>query len=609
MDKRIIAILILITTCALHSLAQSVSFRASAPAAVAKGQQFRLTYSVNAEGSDLKAPETIKGFDVLYGPSVSSSYSTSVINGKATSETSISYIFILQAKSEGNFSIPAASIKVDGRTYTSNSLQIKVLPPDKNIQAQQQAAQRQEPVTSSSTPRNISSNDAFIRAIISKTKVHEQEGFLVTFRFYTRLNVQDIGKVQFPEFEGFMSEEVDMPTNQQLSLEHYKGQNYYAVDLKKTLLFPQRPGNLVIPQGKIEMVFQVPSGVRTFFGEEMVAAKKTISTKPININVEALPSPKPTNFSNGVGSFSLNSAITSHHVKANDAVTIKLTISGTGNIKLIRNPEFEFPTEIETYDPKVTQNVKVTENGLTGTKTIEYLFIPRYEGNYKIPSVSLSYFDTRSNSYKTLSTPEYSLKVDKDPNAGKGGSGSNYANQKEVLATQDIRYLMTDPYTFASVNDFLFGSWNYYLWYIIPSFLFIAFSIAYRKQIRENANLALVRTKKANKVASKRLKLAQKHLQAHDKGKFYEEILRAVWGYLSDKLSIPVSNLNRDNIEAELTKYGASDSLKSNFIQILETSEFARYAPAESEDAMDKLYELTVDAIGKMENVAKTAHK
>lgn len=251
----------------------------------------------------------------------------------------------------------------------------------------------------------------------------------------------------------------------------------------------------------------------------------------------------------------------------------------------------------------------MTENGLTGTKTIEYLFIPRYEGNYKIPSVSLSYFDTRSNSYKTLSTPEYSLKVDKDPNAGKGGSGSNYANQKEVLATQDIRYLMTDPYTFASVNDFLFGSWNYYLWYIIPSFLFIAFSIAYRKQIRENANLALVRTKKANKVASKRLKLAQKHLQAHDKGKFYEEILRAVWGYLSDKLSIPVSNLNRDNIEAELTKYGASDSLKSNFIQILETSEFARYAPAESEDAMDKLYDLTVDAIGKMENVAKTARK
>lgn len=612
MNRKILTSLFLITFFVSHGIAQNIYFRASAPSTVAKGEQFRLSYTINTEGTDLNVPENIKGFDVLYGPSISSSYSTTIINGKSSSESSITYTYILQAKSEGTYTLPAASIKVGGKTYSSNSPRVTVVPPDKNSQArqqQQQGIQRPQAVTSSSSPGKISPNDAFIRAIISKTKVHEQEAFLVTFRFYTRLGVQDIGQVQFPEFEGFMVEEVEMPQNQQLRVENYNGQNYYAVDLKKSLLFPQRPGNLVIPQGKIEMVFQVPSGISSFFGEEMTAVKKTVTTKPINIHVESLPTPKPGNFSNGVGSFSMSSSITSHHVKANEAITIKVLISGTGNTKLIKNPEFEFPNEIESYDPKITQNVKVTENGLSGTKTIEYLIIPRYEGSYKIPAVTMSYFDTRTNSYKTLSTQEFSLKVDKDPNAGKGGSSSNYGNQKDLLAQQDIRYLKTDPYLFQSVNDFLFGSFTYLLWYLLPTLLFLAFSIAYRKQIKENANLALLRTKKANKVANKRLKLAKKYLLAQDKPHFYEEILRAVWGYLSDKLSIPVANLNRDNIEIELARYGADSKLTDSFMHILDTSEFARYAPAESSDAMDQTYQTTVQAIGQMEDVAKTRRK
>ncbi|MBP1617864.1 MAG: hypothetical protein H6Q14_1691 [Bacteroidetes bacterium] len=613
MNRKILTFLFLITFCAFSSFGESINFRASAPSTVAKGQQFRLSYTINTEGTDLNVPESIKGFDVLYGPSISSSYSTTIINGKSSSESSITYTYILQAKSEGTYSLPAASIKVNGKTYSSNSARVTVVPPDKNSQIrqqqQQQGIQRPQAVASSSTPGKISPNDAFIRAIISKTKVHEQEAFLVTFRFYTRLGVQDIGQVQFPEFEGFMVEEVDMPQNQQLRVENYNGQNYYAVDLKKSLLFPQRSGNLVIPQGKIEMVFQVPSGVSSFFGEEMTAVKKTVTTKPINIRVESLPTPKPGNFSNGVGSFSMSSSITSHHVKANEAVTIKVVISGTGNTKLIKNPEFELPDEIESYDPKITQNVKVTENGLSGSKTIEYLIIPRYEGSYKIPAVTMSYFDTHSKSYKTLSTQEFSLKVDKDPNAAKGGASSNYGNQKDLLAQQDIRYLKTEPYAFQSINDFLFDSWTYYLWYLLPAFLFVGFSIAYRKQIKENANLVLLRNKKANKVANKRLKLAKKYLLGQDKSSFYEEILRAVWGYLSDKLTIPVANLNRDNIEIELTKYGADDMLRSDFMYILDTSEFARYAPAESTDAMDKLYQTTVEAIGKMENAAKAKRK
>ncbi len=613
MKRKLITLLIFITIGTFNIFADGLYFRASAPSAVAKGQQFRLSYTINVEGSDLNVPESIKGFDVLFGPSVSSSYSTTVINGKSSSQSSITYTYILQAKSEGTYNLPAATIKVNGRTYSSNSVKVTVVAPDKNTARQQQQQQqgmqqRPEVISNSSAGGRIGANDAFIRAIISKTRVHEQEAFLVTFRFYTRFNVQDIGQVQFPEFEGFMVEDVTLPQNQQLQIERYNGKNYYAANLKKSLLFPQRSGNLVIPQGKIEMVFDVPSGVTSFFGEEMTAVKKVMTTQPVNIHVEPLPSPKPSNFSNGVGNFSMTSSITSNHVKANTAVTIKVVISGVGNTKLIKNPEFELPNEIESYDPKITQNTHVTENGLSGSKTIEYLIIPRYEGNYKIPAVTMSYYDAGSNSYKTLSTQEFSLKVDKDPNAGKGGS-SNYGSQKDLLAQQDIHYLKTEPYSFHRVNDFLFGSWSYYLWYILPSALFIGLTIAYRKQIKENANLTLVRTKKANKVANKRLKLAKKYLQGQDKSGFYEEILRAVWGYLSDKLSIPVAKLNRDNIEAELTKYGADDALKSDFMHILDTGEFARYAPAESTDAMDKLYDTTVEAIGKMENLAKAKGK
>lgn len=608
MNKKLITFLFLITVCVLNVLGESVSFRASAPSTVAKGQQFRLSYTTNTQdGSDINVPESIRGFDVLYGPSVSSSYSTTIINGKSSSQSSVTYTYILQAKAEGTFTLPAASLKVNGRTYTSNAVRVTVVHADRNAQAQQQqqqgmGANPQVISRSSSAPGKFSPKDAFIRAIITKTKVHEQEAFLVTFRFYTRLQVQDIGQVQFPEFEGFMVEDVDMPQQQQLRIEHYNGQNYGVADLKKSVLFPQRSGNLVIPQGKIEMVFQVPTGVSSFFGEEMTAVKKTITTKPINVHVESLPTPRPGDFSNGVGNFSMSSSITSKHVKANQAVTIKVVISGTGNMKLIKNPELEFPNELESYDPKITQNTKVTDNGLTGSKTIEYMFIPRYEGNYKIPAVKMSYFDPRSNSYKTLSTQEFSLKVDKDPNAGKEGSASNYGTQRDVLAQQDIHYMSTDSYKFENIDDFLFGSWLYYLWYMVPALLFITLSIVYRKQIKENANLALMRTKKANKVANKRLKLANKYLQAQNKSKFYEEVLRAVWGYLSDKLSIPVAKLNRENIDLELTKYGADEALRNDFLHILDTSEFARYAPAESEDAMDKLYATTVEAIGKMEN-------
>lgn len=605
MRKYIVLIILLIATIGVS--AQDVSFKVSAPSSVAKGSNFRLVYTLRGgEGSSINVPESIKGFNVLYGPAISSSYSTQIINGKATTDSSESYIYTLSATEEGVFTIPPATIKVAGKTYSANSVQIKVLPPDKNADASQQSPQNGVPAQSTSTAQNISSSDAFIRTIVSKTKVYEQEAFVVSFRFYTTLQVSDIGKIEFPEFEGFMVEDLELSPTRQLEMEHYNGRNYYAVDLRKTLLFPQRSGKITIPSGKIELVFNVRSGkaVQTFFGPQyvMTDVAKTLVTKPLEINVLSLPSQgKPLGFSNAVGNFDLSSSISATKIKANEGVTLKLVIKGTGNMKLIKTPELELPKDFEIYDPKITNDFRFTTDGLAGTKTIEYLFIPRHPGSYKIPPIKFSYFDVKSNSYKELSTSEYVMEVAKDPNAGNASATS--FNQTEVKAEQDIRYIKNENPSVVKINQFFFGSIAYYMWYIIPFLIFVAFFIVYRKQIKENADLTGLKIKRANKVAIKRLKLAGKYLQSNKKEQFYEEVLRATWGYLSDKLIIPVADLNRDNIEQELNRFGASQSIVDKFISVLDTCEFARYAPVETGNEMNDLYKDAVDVIGEMENL------
>ncbi|WP_165041687.1 BatD family protein [Dysgonomonas sp. ZJ709] len=599
-------ILLLIGITKIH--AQDVSFVINAPASVVKGAQFQLQYILKGgSGKDIDVPENIKGFDVLFGPSISQVYSSSNINGKVTSESNVTYTYVVMAKEEGTFTLPAASIKMGGSNYTSNTKQIRVLPVDKNAQPTQPGQQPQA-ITSSSVGE-VNPKDAFVRAIFSKTKVNEQEAVMVTFKFYTTLRIRNVGKIEFPEFEGFMTEEFDLPANRQLIMEHYNGRNYMTIDVKKTLLFPQRSGKITIPSGAMEIVFEVSSGQRvdTFFGPQdvMTESRKVLKTTPVTVDVSPLPAGKPANFSGGLGTFTLKPTISAQKIKANDAVTIKLDIVGTGNLKLIKTPDVVFPKDFETYDPKINNDFKITEKGLSGTKSIEYLFIPRYPGKFTIPPIEFSYYDTDSKSYKTLSSPAYDLEVEKDPNAGKNNSATSYMNQREVEVEQDIRYLKTGDMSFSNPNDFTVDTVAYLLWYIIPVVLFSTFLIVYRKQIKANSDIAMMRTKKANKVATKRLKLAKKYLATHNKDGFYEEVLRAVWGYLSDKLTIPVADLSRENIEFELLRYGADENLVSQYISILDTCEFARYAPAESDKAMDNLYAETVDAIGKMESTKR----
>ncbi len=584
-----------------------VTFKASAPASVVEGEQFRLSYVLNKEGRDLRLPD-MPDFNLLFGPSTSTSYSQRTVNGKTTSESSVTYTYILMAKKTGTFTIPAASITVDGSSYQSNTLRINVLPPDENpSQGTSPGSSQRKNESASSGTASVSSRDAFIRAIVSKNSVYEQEGFTVTFRLYTTLNIVNFGKIQFPEFEGFMVEEMNLPVNQQLQMERYNGRNYYTADLRKTLLFPQRSGQITIPAGNIEMVFSVPSGrsVSTFFGsqEVMVDVKKSLATNPLIVNVKPLPGNKPETFANAVGTFSLKPAISTVNTKANEAVTLTLEISGTGNLKLIRNPKVTFPDNFELYDPTIDNALNVTSNGLTGVRKISYMTIPRYEGDYSIPPVEFTYFDLNTNSYKTLTTPEYTLQIAKaDPGSA---SASSFVNHRDVKVEQDIRFLKTGDPAYLSRTKFFVGSFAYWLWYLIPLLLLILFYGINRKQARENANIALMRTKKANKTAIKRLKTAGKFLKVHDKDKFYDEVLRALWGYFSDKLSIPLARLSKHNIESELSKQGISEELAGKFMHILDACEFARYAPSESDAVLERLYQDTVEAIGEMENKLK----
>jgi hypothetical protein len=586
-----------------------VTFKATAPATVVQGEQFRLSFVLNEEGKDLRLPD-MPDFEVLFGPSTSTSFSQRTVNGKTTSERSVSYTYILMANNPGTFTIQPATIQVGGSEYKSNSLTVEVLPPDeasaRDSSPGAAEGRRGEERPSAGSP-TVSAKDAFIRAIVSKGSPYEQEGFTVTFRLYTTLNIVNFGKIRFPEFEGFMVEEIELPMNQQLQMERYEGRNYYTADLRKTLLFPQRAGQISIPSGSIEMVFSVPSGRRisTFFGsqEVMVDVKKNMVTNPVAINVKALPANRPASYANAVGTFTMKPSISGTRVRANEAITLRLELSGTGNLKLIRDPEVRFPDNFETYDPTVDNSFNVTTNGLNGIRTIEYMAIPRYEGQYTIPPIELTYFDLNSRSYKTLTSPEYRLEIEKgDTSVAPAGA---FVSRQDVKVEQDIRFLKTGEPSYTSSTNFFAGSLGYWLWYLIPLLLLLVAYLINRKQTIENANVALVRTKKANKVAIRRLKVAEKYLKEEDKERFYEEVLRAVWGYFSDKLSIPVARLSKNNIEAELSEHGVEDELVGTFMRILDTCEFARYAPGESHAEMDWVYHNTLEAIGEMENRLK----
>lgn len=607
--RKIIFLLFTILAAWQVKAADKVRFVAEAADVVVSGDQVRLVFTVNSQDiKDFRAP-SIKGFDVLMGPSRSQQSSIQIINGKRTSNSSTAFTYILLAGSPGTYTIPAASVEVNGEKVFSNAISIKVLPQDQTSgNSGNNGGGSASSSRSQAAGSRISANDLFITATASKTTVHEQEAILLTYKVYTVVNLRQLyGKM--PDLKGFHTQEVELPQQKTFTLEHYKGRNYNTTVWSQYVLFPQQTGKLEIPSitfdGVIAQQTVSDDPFDAFFnGGGYVEVKKKITTPKVVINVQPLPA-KPAGFSGAVGEFKLASSINATDVKTNDAVTIKLTLSGTGNMKLIGTPEVKFPQDFEIYDPKVTDDYKLTNSGLTGTKTFEYLAIPRHAGNFTIPAVEFTYFDLKSNSYKTLKTEAYNLKVAK----GQGNADqviSDFTNKESVkMLGKDIRFIKLGSTSLRPKGDFFFGTVGYYLWYLIPLLLFVVFAVIYRQKALENANVAKVKTKKANKVATRRMKLAGKLLAENKKNEFYDEVLKALWGYISDKLSIPVSQLSKDNIEAELTNYGVQEALIAEFIGVLNECEYARYAPGNENEAMDKVYSASVEVISKMENSIK----
>ena len=404
MKKLTFFFIFVLTTLFSAYAADQVTFKASAPQSVVMGEQFRLSFVVNAEGKELRVQE-MPDFDVLMGPSQSTSYSSSWLNGKNTSETTVSFTYILMPKKEGTYTIAPATIKVKGASYTSNGLTIKVLPADKSGKSSSNSGS----FGSESASTTISNDDFFVRMIVSNANVYEQEGFLVTFKLYAARPC-GLNGAKFPEFEGFLAQEIDLPDKQWVQ-DRYKDRNYFTVDLKQVVLYPQRSGQLTIGKGTYDATIRIstPSKARSIFDDFFDSYRdvnKQLVSQPATINVKPLPSGKPASFSGAVGNFTMSAALSSDHVKTNEAVTVKVKISGNGNLKVLKNPEVIFPNDFDVYDPKVDVDTKTTTAGVTGSKSIEYMAIPRYAGDFEMPAVSFSYFDTKSKSYKTL-TSEY----------------------------------------------------------------------------------------------------------------------------------------------------------------------------------------------------------
>lgn len=602
--KRLVIILFIINLFSVACAYAAASFSVQAPRQVIQGGKFSITYVLsNASGSGFKSPN-VGGCKLLYGPSVSQMSSFSSVNGKNTSSSSESYTMTYRAEKAGKYTVGAASVNVGGKTYTTKPFTLEVLPPDKSASGGNQSQSVQVYDVDTQTPdKSVGKNDVFVRIILSKSKAYEQEGILCTIKLYTKYNIQQFMPTLQPSFDGFISQELPI-TSSINRIENYNGENYMVADLKQCILFPQRSGTLTITSGNYDLTVIQYQTVRSgMFGMMMrtpVEKEIKVSSNKATINIVPLPEPKPADFCGAVGTFSVSTRMLNDNLKTNEAGTLRLTIKGNGNLKNIQTPKIAFPSQFDVYDPQTTVDANPSGEHLTGTVTIDYAFVPQYVGKFEIPATSFSYFDPVKNKYERISINGYELDVAK-------GSSSSSSVPAGLTQRKDIIHIKTGDLSLANGHIMFVNTWWYLLWYLVPLVIFCTILFYYRKLIKERANVALMKTKRANKVANKRLKNARQLMAKNKHDAFFEEMLRALWGYFSDKLTIPVSELNRDNIFLELSKYGVTENVCNDIIGLLDDCEFARYAKSEENGSdMSVVYKKACDLINQVEN---TKHK
>ncbi len=586
--------------------ARAVDFRAVGPSQVPVNQSFQIQYIVDEKCNDIQIP-SMPGFELLAGPFTSTASSFSFVNGKRTSTYQKTFTYTYSATKEGTYTIGAATVDIKGRKYRSNGLKITVV----REQEPQAATTSSRTNDDSSRPQRTqtaqSAPSIFMRTEVNKTHAHEQEPVTLCYKLYF-VGVNDVqlaGVTKMPDFDGFLKQESDL---EQLEshVETYNGRQYNVAVVYKNQLYPQHSGDITITPAHFEVVYTTPGAERDPFGQMFgYQEHKTLKAPAVTIHVDALPQEdRPKSFSGGVGHFTMTPSISSTELNTNEPITLKLDISGSGNIKLIKTPDVKWPEGFESYDPKVSNSYQTTDSGMSGTKSIEYMAIPREPGDYTLPPVTLTYYDSEAGAYKTLTTPSYQLHINRGQQR-KDTEVSDYSQEDIKQLATDVRYIHTNDLPALEPNSAMppaiqVGSFGWWLCYLIPLIIAIIVLIAMRRYIQANADLTQVRYRKANKVAQKRLRNAKKLMDENQTGAFYEEIERAAMSYLSDRLTIPTAELNKETISQILAQKNVPEPLIKETEQVLSTAEFARYAPSMNQD-MNTLYSRTVELINQLE--------
>ncbi|MBD5257626.1 MAG: protein BatD [Barnesiella sp.] len=598
--KRFSFLLISICLMALSAMAQT-SFNVIPPRNVIAGQRFQVVYRLsNAQGGNPKVGE-IKGCQLLYGPSRSTSQSYQVINGVSTSSSTIDFTYVYRADNAGTYTIPAASIDADGKKLQTSETSFSVLPADTNAPGQSSA--RPGDISSQTPDKAITGNDIFVKASLNKTSVYEQEAVECTLKLYTKYDGISSFAQSSPEaYEGFLIEEVNLQNNP-VGIEHYNGQNYRTVVLRKYILFPQKSGKLTLKTGAYDVVVQQYERIDNgyFYMTRPVERNVKLASSDVVINVKPLPSPAPAGFDGAVGRFDVSSSLSSTNLRTNEAASLTYKITGTGNIKYIKAPKVVFPEEFQQYSPNQDVDAHVSGSTVTGTMNVEYTFVPDAVGDFDITASPFVYFDPSKNEYVTIDLPSYSISVAKGV-----GVGSQDSDQKAVkIKNTDIRHIKTGDKNLSHEHNLYAQSILYWLIYPALTLALVLITIFAVKRHKANSDVVGMRKSKAGKMARRRLALASKYMQKNDKSAFYDAVLKALWGYISDKLSIPASALTRSNVSEELTRYGADESTIAHLIGVLDECEMARYTPESLNRPLKDVYDDAFNAMNELQSVSK----
>ena len=577
----------------------------NAPSQVSVNENFRLTYTVNTQNAkDFRIGSIPDAFEVITGPYTSSQSSFQMVNGHTSSTSSMTYTFILCASKGGTFIIPPANVVANGKRIASKAVKVKVSGESQNnggAPRMHDDADDQPRLRDAGTP--VSGRDLFIKVSANKRRVHEQEPILLTYKVYTLVDLTQLdGKM--PDLTGFHTQEIPQPQQKSFHLERVNGRPYRCVTWSQYVMYPQMTGKLEIPSitfnGTVIQQNRNVDPFEAFFngGSGYIEVKRAIKAPGMTIQVDPLPK-RPANFSGGVGKFNISAQINKNEVKANDPVTIRVVVGGTGNLKLIKQPVVNFPTDFDKYDAKVTDKTKLTTNGVEGNMIYDFLAVPRNQGKYVIPAIEFVYYDVDANAYKTIKTQSFNLDV------AKGDGNPNAPVDYSDLKDKDIHPIKEGGYEVQDVHDIFYGSVAYW---VTLSVLFVVFAgvlIVFRKRAIDNADITKLKVKKANRIATKRLKYASTLMLKNDHDKFYDEVLRALWGYVGDKLNMPVEQLSKDNIAERLATKNVDEETISMFIRAVDECEFNRYAPGDVKGNMNQTFEAAMTAIIKIEDVLR----